>query len=146
MANVFESTLAAVTAGETALITTDAWPDTLRGRVDYVAALVDTATRATGVRVVVQNRHQILKRDMYVRVTIESRAPRTGILVPVSSVLRDEQNLPFVFVAEADGGFDRRAVTLGSRVGDSYEITDGVRSGDRLVSDGALFIQFAENQ
>jgi cobalt-zinc-cadmium efflux system membrane fusion protein len=146
MANVFESNLAAVTAGETALITTDAWPDTLRGRVDYVAALVDTATRATGVRVVVQNRHQILKRDMYVRVTIESRAPRTGILVPVSSVLRDEQNLPFVFVAEADGGFDRRAVTLGSRVGDSYEITDGVRSGDRLVSDGALFIQFAENQ
>jgi len=146
MANVFESNLAAVSAGEVALITTDAWPDTLRGRVDYVAALVDTATRATSVRIVVPNRHQMLKRDMYVRVTIESQMARTGILVPVSSVLRDEQNLPFVFIAEADGGFNRRSVTLGSRVGDSYEITEGVRSGDRLVSDGALFIQFAESQ
>jgi membrane fusion protein, heavy metal efflux system len=146
MANVFESNLAAVSAGEVALITTDAWPDTLRGRVDYVAALVDTATRATSVRIVVPNRHQMLKRDMYVRVAIASKTPRTGILVPVASVLRDEQNLPFVFVAEPDGGYDRRSVTLGSRVGDKYEITEGVRSGDRLVSDGALFIQFAESQ
>jgi membrane fusion protein, heavy metal efflux system len=146
MANVFESNLAAVSSGETAYITTDAWPDTLPGRVDYVAALVDTATRATSVRIVVQNRHQMLKRGMYVRVAIQAKTQREGLLVPVSSVLRDEQNLPFVFVAQPDGGYDRRSVTLGSRVGDKYEIKDGAHAGDRLVSDGALFIQFAESQ
>jgi cobalt-zinc-cadmium efflux system membrane fusion protein len=146
MANVFESNLADVSQGETAWITTDAFPDTLRGRVDYVAAIVDTATRATAVRVVVQNRHQILKRDMYVRVAIQSATPRRGILAPVSSVLRDEEDLPFVFLAESDGGFDRRSITLGSRVGDEYEVTQGLAAGDRVVSEGALFIQFAESQ
>jgi cobalt-zinc-cadmium efflux system membrane fusion protein len=146
MANVFESNLAAVSRGEPVSITTDAWPDTLRGRVDYVAAIVDTATRATSVRVVVQNTHQLLKRDMYVRVAIEAAAPRTGILTPVSSVLRDEEDLPFVFLAQGDGGYDRRSITLGSRVGDAYEVSQGLAAGDHVVSDGGLFIQFAESQ
>ncbi len=146
MANVFESNLADVSRGEPVSITTDAWPDTLRGRVDYVAAIVDTATRATSVRVVVQNRHELLKRDMYVRVAIEAAKPRQGILTPVSSVLRDEQDLPFVFLAQADGGYDRRSITLGSRVGDRYEVTQGLATGDHVVSEGGLFIQFAESQ
>jgi cobalt-zinc-cadmium efflux system membrane fusion protein len=146
MANVFESDLAAVTQGEKAQVTTDASPDTLTGRVDYVAALVDTATRATGVRVLVENRHQILKRDMYVRVAIQSSKARTGILVPVASVLRDDQNLPFVFIAESDGGYDRRSITIGQRIGNQYEVTGGLKSGERIVSEGSLFLQFAESQ
>jgi membrane fusion protein, heavy metal efflux system len=146
MANVFESDLAAVTKGESARITTDASPDTLVGHVDYVAALVDTATRATGVRVLVENRHEILKRDMYVRVAIQSSKARTGLLVPVASVLRDDQNLPFVFIAEPDGGYDRRQITLGQRVDDHYEVASGLKAGDRVVSEGSLFLQFAESQ
>jgi cobalt-zinc-cadmium efflux system membrane fusion protein len=146
MANVFESDLAAVTRGESAQVTTDASPDTLTGHVDYVAALVDTATRATGVRILVENRHQILKRDMYVRVAIQSSKARTGILVPVASVLRDDQNLPFVFIAESDGGYDRRSITIGQRVGNRYEVTGGLKGGERIVSEGSLFLQFAESQ
>ncbi len=146
MANVFESDLAAVTKGESARITTDASPDTLVGHVDYVAALVDTATRATAVRVLVENRHEILKRDMYVSVAIQSSKARTGLLVPVASVLRDDQNLPFVFIAEPDGGYDRRQVTLGQRVGDHYVVNSGLQSGEHIVSEGSLFLQFAESQ
>ena len=146
MANVFGSNLGEVSRGEPASVTSDAWPDTLHGRVDYVAAIVDTATRATGVRIVVPNWHELLKRDMYVRIGIEAARAREGILVPVASVLRDEEDLPFVFLAQSDGGYDRRSVTLGSRIGDQYEVTEGVASGDRVVTDGALFIQFAENQ
>jgi cobalt-zinc-cadmium efflux system membrane fusion protein len=146
MANVFESDLAAVNKGESARITTDASADTLTGHVDYVAALVDTATRATGVRILVENRHQILKRDMYVRVAIQSSKARTGILVPVSSVLRDDQNLPFVFIAESDGGYDRRSITIGQRIANQYEITGGLKGGEHIVSEGSLFLQFAESQ
>jgi len=146
MANVFESEIGLVTKGETAWATTEASPDTFPGRVDYVAAIVDTATRATAVRIVVQNRRETLKRDMYVRVGIAADRPRTGILVPVGSVLRDEQNLPFVYVAGPDGGFDRRSITLGARVGDRYEVPTGLAVGDQVVSEGGLFLQFAGSQ
>ena len=64
---------------------------------------------------------------MFVRVQIKSAHEHRGILVPVSSVLRDDQNLPFVFVAAPGNGFARRRITLGSRVGDSYEIDVGAQ-------------------
>jgi membrane fusion protein, heavy metal efflux system len=67
-----------------------------------------------------------------------------GLLVPTSAVLRNEENLPYVFVALSGGGFNRRAVTLGSRVGDSYQVLSGLAPGDRIVSDGALFLDFSQ--
>jgi cobalt-zinc-cadmium efflux system membrane fusion protein len=63
----------------------------------------------------------------------------------VSAVLRDEQNLPFVFVVMGKG-FGRRRITLGTRVGDTYEATAGLAAGDQVVAEGALFLQFAETQ
>jgi len=45
-----------------------------------------------------------------------------------------------------NGSFDRRRVTLGSRVGDQYEVTAGLKAGEKVVSEGALFLQFAESQ
>jgi cobalt-zinc-cadmium efflux system membrane fusion protein len=145
MPNVFESDLAAVRRGETAMITTNAGPDTLTGRVDYVADLVDPATKATAVRVVVPNQARGLRRDMLVRVTIRALRPSTGLLVPVAAVLRDDENLPYVYVA-ARGGFARRRVDLAGRVGDRYEIASGLTPGESVVTDGALFLEGAATQ
>jgi membrane fusion protein, heavy metal efflux system len=148
MANVFEQDLASVHKGEHATITGDVSPTPFEGTVDYVGALVDPSTRATSVRVVVRNRNDLLKRDMYVNVAIQGDRQRTGILVPTDAVLRDDQNLPFVFVASGTGEhmqYARRSVVLGSRVGERYEITSGLNPGDRVVAEGALFLQFAES-
>jgi membrane fusion protein, heavy metal efflux system len=145
MANVFESDVGSVRPGETALVTTNAAPDTLTGRVDYVADLVDPATKATAVRVVVPNTGRVLRRDMLVRVTIRALSPSTGLLVPVAAVLRDDENLPYVYVAAA-GGFARRRVDLGGRVDDRYEIASGLKAGESVVTDGALFLEGAATQ
>jgi cobalt-zinc-cadmium efflux system membrane fusion protein len=51
-----------------------------------------------------------------------------------------------VFIAGKDGGFTRRRVTLGYHLDFKYEITAGLAAGDKIVGDGALFIQFAESQ
>jgi cobalt-zinc-cadmium efflux system membrane fusion protein len=65
--------------------------------------------------------------------------------VPASAVLRDAQNLPFVFVT-APAGFVRKPVQLGGHVGSSLEVTGGLMPGDSLIVQGGLFLQFAENQ
>jgi membrane fusion protein, heavy metal efflux system len=145
-ANVFEADLASVHVGDAADVVTSASPVPLHGTVRYVAALVDPGTKATAVRVVVPNPKRLLKRDMFVQVTIHSSVQRSGILAPVSSVLRDEDNLPYVFVERTPGTFARRSVTLGARVGDQYEITAGLQAGDRLITEGGLFVQFAQSQ
>ncbi len=153
-ANVFDSDLPLVHVRDRVEIVTAA-PQPLYGTVTYIAALVDPATKATAVRVEVPDPQHLLKRDMYVQVKIHSSRERRGLLIPVAAVLRDEQNLPFVFVERATAGttsvgatpsFARRTITLGSRINDLYEVTDGLQPGERVITEGALFVQFAQSQ
>ena len=146
MANVFESDLAAVRKGARATITTDAGKYPIPGIVDNVADLVDPNTKATAVRIVAPNPNGALKRDMFVRVQIQADAQQSGFLVPTPAVLRDEENLPFVFVELPTGGFNRRQITLGPRIGDGFQVLSGLVAGDKVVSEGALFLQFAQSQ
>lgn len=144
-ASVFAPDLKDVQVGQGAEIVTDASTVPIPGRVDYVAALVDPASKAVSVRIVVPNNGLVLRRDMFVSVRIKSAHEHRGLLVPAAAVLRDEQNLPFVYVASGDA-FVRRRIELGSRVDDHYEVSSGLVAGDRVAGDGALFLQFAESQ
>ena len=63
----------------------------------------------------------------------------------MSAILRDDENLPFVYVAQADGSFARQRVTLGARSGDNYPLT-GLKPGQQVVVDGAIFVQFMQQQ
>jgi membrane fusion protein, heavy metal efflux system len=81
-----------------------------------------------------------------VRVLVQARKESTGLLVPVSSILRDDENLPFVYLLQPDGSFARRRVTLNYRAGEQYDISEGLKSGDQIVVDGGLFVQFMQNQ
>ena len=143
MANVFEADLGSVHIGDTADVVTGSG-QTLPGRVDYIAAIVDPNTRAVSVRLDVPNPGEVLKRDFYVHVRLQSRTPAQGILVPVSAILRDDQNLPFVFVAKPDGSFERRRVDLGMRNGDRQEVRGGLAAGETIVVEGGLFLQNEE--
>ena len=146
MANVFESDMASVASGQSATITTGAWPAPIIGQVTYVSALVDPASKAAAVRILAPNPRGVLKRDMLVNVSIRAAQGRNGLLIPVSAVMRDDQNLPFVFLARPNNRYGRRQIVISSRIGDQYEVTSGLSAGDDIVVDGALFLQFAGSQ
>ncbi len=138
--------VAAVRAHDPAQIDTGTGDGPLSGMVDNVAALVDPDSRSVAARIVVDNPGDRLKKQMYVRVRISTGQSRTGLLVPVSAILRDDENLPFVFLARPDGSFARQRVTLGDRIGDQYDVSQGLQPGNRIVSDGAIYLQFMQSQ
>ncbi len=146
MANVFEGDVSGIAKGAPAMITVPAAGDSFPGRVDYVGAEVDPASKATAVRIVVPNRGHQLRANMLVNVDIRQSAPRVGVTIPVSAVMRDDQNLPFVFVTAGPTRFLRRRITLGARSGDSYEVNDGLAPGDTVVTQGALYLEEATSQ
>ena len=76
---------------------------------------------------------------MLVNVEIRSARQRTGLLVPVASVLRNDENLPYVFIGRGRD-FARRSIELGQRVGDRYEVKAGLQAGDVVVTQGAVFL------
>lgn len=145
MAQVFGSDLAAISLGDTAEVVMDAGAGSLPGKVDNISALVDPDTRAVAVRVVTDNPGRLLKKQMYARVLIHARQESVGLLVPVSSILRDDENLPFVYVAKS-GSFARQNVTLSYRTADQFDIAAGLKAGDEIVADGGIFVQFMQSQ
>jgi cobalt-zinc-cadmium efflux system membrane fusion protein len=146
MAQVTPSELAGVRVGDTAEIETGEGAASLTGVVDNVAALVNPDTRAVSARVVAANPGGVLKKQMYVRVRIQSQQASLGLLAPASAILRDDENLPFVYVVQANGSFARRRVTLGDRSGDQFAIPSGLNAGERIVADGGVFVQFMQSQ
>lgn len=144
LAQVFGGDIGRVSVGDSAQVRVgDA---TLKGAVTNIADEVDANTRAVAARVTVDNPHGVLKKQMYVPVTLVSAKASSGLLVPVSAILRDDENLPFVYVAQAGGGFARARVTLGYRDGDNVTIDSGLRAGDQIVAQGAIFLRFIETQ
>ena len=144
LAQVFGADIGQVSVGDGARI--QAGDATLHGKVTNVADEVDATTRAVVARVSVDNPHGALKKQMYVPVSLVSRSETNGLMVPVSAILRDDENLPFVYVVQSDGGFARVHVTPGYRDGDNDQIDAGLKAGDQIVADGALFLQFMQSQ
>jgi membrane fusion protein, heavy metal efflux system len=146
LANVFTADLPFVKVGDPADVIIGSGQAPLTGRVESIADVVDPNTRAVAVRIGVANRNGILKRDLYVRVAIHSQQMVTGVLLPSSAILRDEQNLPFVFVAQQGGTYARRSVQIGQTFGDQQEVTSGLQQGESVVVQGGLFLGGASEQ
>jgi cobalt-zinc-cadmium efflux system membrane fusion protein len=146
MAQISGSDLTSVHVGDAADVLIDGASDPIHGTVTNISALVNPDTRAVVARVVVDNPDDVLKKQMYVRVVIHSRQQDIGMLVPASVVLRDDENLPFVYLAQPGGHFARQHVELGAHTGDKYVIASGLKPGDRIVIDGGIFLQFMQNQ
>jgi cobalt-zinc-cadmium efflux system membrane fusion protein len=146
MAQLFDREFGAVKVGDSAEIETGDGGKPIAGRVGNVGDVIDPNTRSAAARVTVDNPDGALKQQMYVSVRIQSSNARTGMLIPVSAVLRDDENLPFVYVVAPDGSYARTPVTLGMRIDDRYLIPQGLHAGDKVVVDGAIFLNFIQTQ
>ena len=146
MAQVTPAEVARVHLGDTAEIRTGDGGKAITGTVTSIGGVVNPDTGLVDVRVSAPNPGDALRKQMYVNVTLSARTDSQGLLVPVSALLRDDENLPFVYVAQPDGSFARRHITQGQRTGDNVVVDKGLQPGDKVVIDGGLFMQFMQNQ
>ena len=137
--------LAYVHEGDDVVVTTDAYPDTFHGKISYVSPALDPNTRTLQARIVVDNKGEKLKRDMYCTVTVTAGTISNAIAVPDAAVLRDDENQPFVYVASGTNQFGRRTVDIGESQNGQTQITKGLSAGERIVANGSLFLQFANS-
>jgi cobalt-zinc-cadmium efflux system membrane fusion protein len=143
--HIYDRDLDSIRVGDVVEETNSSFKQTFHGVVSYIGALVDPATRTTSVRIVTQNPQGMLKKDMFVDAVIHTKSGRSVLSVPTSSILRNDENLPFVYVQAAPGQFAQRLVNLGAQQGDETEIVSGVKEGEKLVAEGSVFLQFANS-
>jgi cobalt-zinc-cadmium efflux system membrane fusion protein len=145
LANVYQGDLAAVRSGDDVVVQNDAYPGNFHGRISYVSPALDPNTRTLQARIVVDNPGEKLKRDMYCTVTVTAGSIPNAIVVPDSSVLRDDNNQPFVYLAIDANQFGRRDVEIGQSLNGQTQILKGISPGEKVVADGSLFLQFANS-
>lgn len=143
LVNVYQSDMAYVHMGDSVDITTDSYPDVFHGSISYIAPALDPNTRTLQARIVTGNPGKKLKKDMYVIATVRSGAIRDALTVPDAAVLRDTENQPFVYAqTKVSNQFERRLVKMGDSQAGRTQIMNGLKEGDHVVADGALFLQF----
>ncbi len=145
LANVYQSDMAAVHVGDQVAVQTDSYPDKFQGKISFISPALDPNTRTLQARIVVENPGEKLKNNMYVTATVNAGVEQNAIAVPDSSVLRDDENQPFVYVATGSNQFGRRAVEIGQSEAGKTQILKGLNPGDRVGGDGSLFLQFANS-
>lgn len=138
-ADVYERDLSAVRQGAAATITADAYPgEHFKGRVIYIYPYLDEKTRTNKVRFEFGNRGGRLKPGMYANVELRGTGGM-ALTVPMNAVLDSGQE-QIAFVAQGDGVFEPRKVTVGRRAGESIEILDGLKEGERVATGAAFFL------
>jgi cobalt-zinc-cadmium efflux system membrane fusion protein len=145
LANVYQSDLAFVRVGDDVTIQSDSYPDSFHGKISFVSPALDPTTRTLQARIVVDNPGEKLKNNMYVTAKVTAGSIQNAVSVPDASILRDDENQPFVYVANASNEFGRRSVDIGQSQDGQTQILKGLAPGERVAGDGSLFLQFANS-
>jgi cobalt-zinc-cadmium efflux system membrane fusion protein len=140
--HVFDRDLPSIRVGDPVEETNPVLPERFRGTVEYIGAMLDPATRTTPVRIVTRNPQGMLKKDMFVDAVIHTRTARNVLVVPVSAVLHNTQNEPFVYVQTRPGAFAQRLIAVGAQQDGRVEVAGGLKEGEQVVSEGSVFLEF----
>jgi RND family efflux transporter MFP subunit len=141
--DLYEKDFASVKVGSLGTIAIPARPTAvLTGRVAYIDPRVDPATRTAKVRVEVPNRGMELRLGMYVTLDFRTGSSDRRVVVPREAVQAiGDRNVVYMAVEGDDGRFAERPVKLGAVMGDSVEVLEGVKTGDRVVTSGSFFLR-----
>jgi len=139
LAEIPESEASAVATGQAAELTFEAAGGAaVAAGVAFVYPTLDEQTRTLRVRFEVPNAAGTLRPGMYGTATL-AVSTRRALVVPRDAVV-DTGASTHVFVVEGDGRFSPRAVTLGARVGERTEVSEGLAEGESVVASGVFLI------
>src|SRR5881296_4143066 len=143
IADLYEKDFPRVRVGSLATITVPSAPGRMmQGRVAYIDPRVDPATRTAKVRVEVPNRNGDLRLGMFVTVAFQTSSSEHVTVIPRAAVQTiGDRSVVYVPVDGDDGKFVERRVRLGIPSGDSVQVLDGLKPGDKVVTDGSFFLR-----
>jgi len=106
-----------------------------KGRLDFVDREVDTTTGAMLVQATFPNPEKLLRPGLFTKVRIKMRVVEDAIMIPQRCVM-EIQGLHSVFVVDANNTIQSRDIQVGSKVGSSWMVTEGLKPGEKVVYEG----------
>ncbi len=145
--DVYENQMDLFKIGQAISITTNAYPNKeFKAKVDFIDPVFDTKTRTVKLRAVLSNKDKVFKPGMFVEGAIENNISNTEqeLTVPASAILwTGKRSVVYIKTNKEQPIFEMREISLGNQVGNHYQITEGINSGDEIVTNGTFTVDAA---
>jgi membrane fusion protein, multidrug efflux system len=126
---------------EVHLVLEDGSPYSLPGKLQFADVSVDQTTGSVTLRALFRNPDKVLLPGMFVREQIEEGRRTAAFLVPQLAVTHDQKGDPTALVVGAGNKVELRKLVTERAIGDKWVVTQGVRSGDRVIVEGLQFVK-----
>ena len=145
--DVYEHQINLFKKGQEIDITTNADPaEVHKAQVAFIDPVLDPNTRTLKMRAVLINKKNTFKPGMFLegKISIAGAKMKPLITVPASAILwTGKRSVVYVKTDPIEPIFEMREVTLGTKMGDNYSVTEGLSDGDIVVSNGAFTVDSA---
>lgn len=111
------------------------------GKLEFSEVSVDAGTGSVTVRALFPNPDKLLLPGMFVKAELVSGVLQNAILVPQQGVNRDPRGRPMALIVNEDGAVEARLLKAERAVGNRWLVTEGLKAGDRLITEGLQYIQ-----
>jgi len=139
IADIYEYELPLIRLGQQASINLSYLPgEAFTGKAVFIYPYLDAQTRTARVRFEFANPRGTLKPEMYAGVEITIRLG-DKVAVPEGAII-DTGIRKVAIVEKGAGYFEPRDVKLGTKAGDYYEVLDGLKVGERVVTSANFLI------
>ncbi|AJR02313.1 efflux RND transporter periplasmic adaptor subunit [Siansivirga zeaxanthinifaciens] len=145
--DVYESQINLFKKGQEVSLFTSANPNQeFKGTVDFIDPVLNTNTRTVKLRVVLNNSKNSFKPGMFVQGKIEGNVNTENpvLTIPETSVMwTGTRSLVYVKLDSNTPVFEMRTVTLGTKIGEQYEVVSGLKPGEEIVTNGTFTVDAA---
>ena len=144
VANVAESDFPFVRLGEKVDVTVNAYPGRVfQGKIVNIGASIDPNTRRVSMRSEIRDPKHELRPGMFATFLIRTGQAVPSVAVPLNGVVREGDGTMAVWVTTDRRRLIRRAVKVGFQQDGFAQIIEGLRPGELVATEGALFLSNA---
>lgn len=141
LANVAESDIPAFHLGQPVKVSVLAYPGKVfEGRISTIGSTVDPNTRRMLVRSDISDPNHELRSGMFTTFIIQTGSPVRSLAVPLNGVVREGDGTMTVWVTTDRKRFTQRTVKIGMENDGYRQILEGLRPGELVATDGAVFL------
>jgi membrane fusion protein, heavy metal efflux system len=142
LVDINEKDLSKIEKGRPATVKVGAFPESVfRGRMTYIADLVDDATRTVKARIEVANPGRKLKPEMFAMVELTVPPSTSLVLAVPEEAIVDLEGKKVLFITGDETEFIPREVATGASGGGRVEITAGLKEGERYAAKGGFLLK-----
>lgn len=145
--DVYENQIDLFKKGQEISVTTNTYSNKeFKAKVDFIDPVLDTRTRTVKLRAVLNNKQNVFKPGMFVEGNIKgiSSSNEQILTIPSTAVLwTGERSVVYIKTDPTQPVFEMRIITLGNQIGDNYEVLEGLKIDDEIVTNGTFTVDAA---